>query len=231
MKAALLKELRLVVHPSTYFIVVLGALVLIPSWMYGAIFIYGVLVAFFNGMNAREMHDLEYSFSLPLSRASMAKARILTMTGIEMIMLAIMIIFIALRGPLGINGITPPSEAVGTAANLYLVALGFITFGMFNLVFYPLYYRNPLKVGLPFIIASIPAALCIAATVVLPYLPLRPLVSLASMTQALNFARLQQGLWSSSSAMLPHASFQHAHSPTSMPSENNLLPIHPFAFQ
>lgn len=58
MKAALLKELRLVVHPSTYFIVVLGALVLIPSWMYGAIFIYGVLVAFFNGMNAREMHDL-----------------------------------------------------------------------------------------------------------------------------------------------------------------------------
>lgn len=65
MKAALLKELRLVVHPSTYFIVVLGALVLIPSWMYGAIFIYGVLVAFFNGMNAREMHDLEYSFSLP----------------------------------------------------------------------------------------------------------------------------------------------------------------------
>lgn len=73
MKAALLKELRLVVHPSTYFIVVLGALVLIPSWMYGAIFIYGVLVAFFNGMNAREMHDLEYSFSLPLSRASMTR--------------------------------------------------------------------------------------------------------------------------------------------------------------
>ena len=60
---------------------------------------------------------------------------------------------------------------MGTAANLYLVALGFITFGMFNLVFYPLYYRNPLKVGLPFIIASIPTALCITATVVLPYLP------------------------------------------------------------
>ncbi len=142
MKAALLKELRLVVHPSTYFIVVLGALVLIPSWMYGAIFIYGVLVAFFNGMNAREMHDLEYSFSLPLSRASMTRARILTMIGIETIMLAIMVAFIALRGPLGINAITPPSEAVGTAANLYLVALGFITFGMFNLVFYPLHYRS-----------------------------------------------------------------------------------------
>ena len=98
MKAALLKELRLVVHPSTYFIVVLGALVLIPSWMYGAIFIYGVLVAFFNGMNAREMHDLEYSFSLPLSRTSMTRARILTMIGIETIMLAIMVAFIALRG-------------------------------------------------------------------------------------------------------------------------------------
>ena len=74
MKAALLKELRLVVHPSTYFIVVLGALVLIPSWMYGAIFIYGVLVAFFNGMNAREMTSSTRSPSRCLAPAWQERA-------------------------------------------------------------------------------------------------------------------------------------------------------------
>lgn len=35
----------------------------------------------------------------------------------------------------------------------------------------PPIHSSDLKVGLPFIIASIPAALCITATVVLPYLP------------------------------------------------------------
>ncbi len=35
----------------------------------------------------------------------------------------------------------------------------------------PPIHSSDLKAGLPFIIASIPAALCITATVVLPYLP------------------------------------------------------------
>ena len=77
MKAlSVMKEFRLVVHPATYMLALLGVLVLIPSWMYGAIFIYGILVAFFNGMNAREYwHDLAYSFALPASRRAMVRAR------------------------------------------------------------------------------------------------------------------------------------------------------------
>ena len=38
-------------------------------------------------------------------------------------------------------------------------------------MFYPLYYRNPLKVGAPFALACIPAALAIAVLEALPYLP------------------------------------------------------------
>lgn len=172
MRALIAKELRLVVHPSTWMIVVLGALVLIPSWAYGAIFIYGVLTAFFNGMNAREARDMEYSFSLPVSRRDMVRARLATTMIIEAAMLAIMVLFVALREPLGINGVAADQPSVGTAANLYLVALGFVTFGLFNAVFYPLYFRNPRKVGVPFLIACVPAALAIAAIEALPYLPL-----------------------------------------------------------
>lgn len=173
MKALIGKEIRLVVHPATYPLMALGALVLIPSWMYGAIFIYGVLVAFFNGLNAREMRDPSYSFSLPISRRAMVRARIAVMVGIETVMLLVMALFTALRGPLGINGVALDQGPVGTGANLFLVGFGFALFGIFNAVFYPLYYRDPQKVGMPFLIACIPASIGLVAIEALPYLPIK----------------------------------------------------------
>lgn len=178
MRALLEKEVRLVVHPSTYVLAILGVLVLIPSWMYGAIFIYGVLVAFFNGMNAREMRDLEYSFALPVSRGAMVAARILTVMAVELFMMAVLVVFMLLREPLGINAIADVQGGVGTAANLYLVGFGFMVFALFNATFYPLYYRDPAKVGVPFLTACIPAALGIAVVEALPYLPVEGLAAL-----------------------------------------------------
>ena len=171
MKAALAKEFRLVVHPSTYVLALLGALVLIPTWMYGAIFIYGVLVAFFNGMNAREMRDMSYSFSLPMSRREMVRARIAAMMVIEAVMVAIMLVFVLLREPLGINAIAQGQDLVGMPANLFLVGFGMVIFGVFNAAFYPLYYRNPMKVGVPFMVACLPAAVVLVTLEALPYLP------------------------------------------------------------
>lgn len=171
MKAALAKEFRLVVHPSTYVLALLGALVLIPTWMYGAIFIYGVLVAFFNGMNAREMRDLSYSFSLPISRREMVRARIAAMMAIEAAMAAIMAVFVLLREPLGINAVAQGQDLVGMPANLFLVGFGLAIFGVFNAFFYPLYYRNPMKVGVPFMVACVPAAVVLVALEAVPYLP------------------------------------------------------------
>lgn len=171
MKAALAKEFRLVVHPSTYVLALLGALVLIPTWMYGAIFIYGVLVAFFNGMNAREMRDLSYSFSLPMSRREMVRSRIAAMMAIEAAMVAIMAVFVLLREPLGINAVAQEQDLVGMPANLFLVGFGLAVFGVFNAFFYPLYYRNPMKVGVPFMVACVPAAVVLVALEAVPYLP------------------------------------------------------------
>lgn len=172
MKAALAKEFRLVVHPSTYVLALLGALVLIPTWMYGAIFIYGVLVVFFNGMNAREMRDMSYSFSLPMSRREMVQARVAAMMVIEAVMIAIMLVFVLLRDPMGINAIAQGQDLVGMPANLFLVGFGLVIFGVFNAFFYPLYYRNPMKVGVPFMIACLPAAAVLVALEALSYLPL-----------------------------------------------------------
>lgn len=172
MRALIEKELRLVVHPSTYALVILGVLILIPSWMFGAIFIYGILIAFFNGMNAREMNDLDYTFALPVSRRSIARARVFVMAGIEVLLLLILGICMVLREPLGINALALDQGMVGMAANLYLLGFGFVVFGIFNVVFYPLYFRDPTKIGVPFVIACIPATVVIVVLESLPYLPL-----------------------------------------------------------
>ena len=165
MKELILKEIALVVHPSTYCLMVLGALVLIPQWPYMIVLLYGI----FNGMNAREMRDFAYSFSLPISRAGMVRARIFVMIGIETIMLVIMLICVCLRIPLGINGIDQP--LVGMPANLALIGFSLVTFALFNAVFFPLYYRDPSKVGIPFLIACVVAMVFGILFEAIPFLP------------------------------------------------------------
>ena len=123
MHALLTKEFRLVVHPATYMLVVLGALVLIPSWPYAVISLYGILVAFFNAQNAREMRDLSYSFALPASRRDMVRARVLVMVIVELAMTAIMALCICLRPVLGIDAVAATQPMVGLPANVAL--LGF----------------------------------------------------------------------------------------------------------
>ena len=96
MHALLAKEFRLVVHPATYMLVVLGALVLIPSWPYAVIILYGILVAFFNAQNAREMRDLSYSFALPASRRDMVRARVLVMIIIVIVVVMMVLVLLML---------------------------------------------------------------------------------------------------------------------------------------
>lgn len=171
MPALMAKEIKLVVHPATYFMIWLGALVLIPSWPYAIVLLYGILTAFFNAVNAREMHDLSYSFSLPVSRRSMVRARIGVMVIIEAVMLAIMALCICLRPVLGIDAIAAEQPPVGLSANISLLGCSFVLFGLFNLVFFSLYYRDPAKVGVPFLLACIPTTLGGCAFEAIPFIP------------------------------------------------------------
>ena len=156
MHALLAKEFRLVVHPATYMLVVLGALVLIPSWPYAVIILYGILMAFFNAQNAREMRDLSYSFALPASRRDMVRVRVLVMIIIELAMTAIMALCICLRPVLGIDAVAATQPMVGLPANVALLGFTLATSGIFNLVFFALYFRNPTKIGVPFLLACVP---------------------------------------------------------------------------
>ncbi len=159
------------IHPATYFITILGALVLIPSWPYAIIVLYGILIAFFNALNAREMRDLSYTFSLPVSRRDMVRARVLMTVIIELIMTAIMTLCACLRLLLGINDVAAMQPMVGMPANVALIGLCLIIFGVFNLTFFARYFRNPMKVGISFFIACVPTAIVGCLFEAIPFIP------------------------------------------------------------
>lgn len=172
MHALIAKELQLVVHPSTYFLVALGVLVLIPSWPYAIVLLYGIMTAFFNALNARELRDLSYTFALPVSRRDMVRARVIVMMLIELTMTALMAICICLRPVLGINEVAAQQPLVGMPANIALIGFALATFGLFNLVFFTRYFRDPMKIGIPFLLACIVMLIFSVLFEALPFIPI-----------------------------------------------------------
>ena len=171
MHALIAKELQLVVHPSTYFLVMLGVLVLIPSWPYAVVLLYGIMTAFFNALNARELRDLSYTFALPVSRHAIVRARVIVMMVIELAMTALMAICICLRPVFGIDEIAAQQPPVGIPANVALIGFALATFGLFNLVFFARYFRDPMKIGIPFLLGCIAMLVFSVFFEALPFIP------------------------------------------------------------
>ncbi len=168
MKNLLLKELRLATHPSNFMHLSLSAMLLIPDYPYYVIFFYTTMGLFFLCLSGRENHDIEYSLMLPVRKREIVKARISFAVLIEFVQLLVSIPFAVIR-----NGITSAPNAAGMDANVALFGLSLLLFGLFNVIFFPRYYKNPAKVGKPFVIGSIAVFLYIVAaegcTYVVPF--------------------------------------------------------------
>lgn len=150
MKQLLYKEWRLALHPATAAFWALSAMVLIPAYPYGVIFFYSALGLFFVCLTGRENRDLHYTLNLPVRKGDLVRARMLFAVQAELIQLALVIPFMALRNALHI-----PSNPVGMDANITLLAVGFVLLGVYNLIFFTRYYRAPDKVGKAFVIGSV----------------------------------------------------------------------------
>ena len=57
MNHLLYKEFRLCVHPTMYFFTLLGCLVLVPSYPYGIVFLFGCTGAFLTFQNEMCIRD------------------------------------------------------------------------------------------------------------------------------------------------------------------------------
>lgn len=159
------KEIALCLHPTAFIFLSFAALVFVPNYPYEVIFFFSCLSVFFCCMMTRENGDISFFCALPVKKEHIPLAKILVTIGLQCIILLLVGIIGAVKG-----AVLPAEQYVnqaGISANLALVGNGAILLGVFNLIFFPRYFKNPDKPGVPFVIGAIVIFLLIGVFIVL----------------------------------------------------------------
>nr|WP_122012557.1 ABC-2 transporter permease [Maliibacterium massiliense] len=151
MKHLFAKEWRLAMHPTAPLFLALSAMVLIPNYPYSVVFFYTCLGVFFLCLNGRENQDIYYSMLLPIRKRDIVKARLLNVVLIECAQVLLVGLCVLLKGVIQPDTV----NLVGMDANTALLGVGLLELGLFNDVFFVRYYKNPDKVGLPFLLGTV----------------------------------------------------------------------------
>ena len=169
MRALQWKEWRLSMSPVPLLFLLLSGLILIPNYPYYVTFFYNGLGLFMLMQSLRENRDTAYLMLLPVTKAKMVRARFRTVVQLELLQVLACVPFMALRASYG-----HLNNAVGIEANTAFLGLGLVQMGLFNLVFFPMHYKNAYDLGKPFLLSSIALALGVLVLEtlqhILPYL-------------------------------------------------------------
>lgn len=160
----LYKELRLSAHPTLYIFILLGSLVIIPSYPYSTILIYGYLAPFITFTNARENNDAFFTAMLPINKRDVVKAKYMLFVSAEIGQLIISLPFAYLRTVL-----TPEGNDLGLEANAAFYGFALIVYTIFNFIFFTEFYKTAYKVGKAFLLAMFPAVIAMVAIEILPH--------------------------------------------------------------
>ena len=160
----LMKEWKLCMHPTGYIMLLCAALLLVPGYPYGVSCFYMGLAIYFICLTARENHDAAYTLTLPVSRRDAVRARILFCSVLEVADLLLMAVFVLVKKAIG----DMPNLA-GLDAGVALIGEGMILFAIFNMIFFPVYYKDINKPGKAFLPAAAAMFLWIILEVVGTY--------------------------------------------------------------
>lgn len=147
----LYKELTLAAHPTSIVFAFLGCLVIVPAYPYTVIFMFGCLDPYLTFINARETNDAWYTAILPVTKREIVKGKCLLIIIFQLFQLLFSIPFVFLRNVLDVKN-TP----VGIDATVAWYGFGLILYAVFDLVFFPAFYKSGYKAGKSFILAAIP---------------------------------------------------------------------------
>ena len=150
----LYKELALAAHPTSIVFACLGCLVVVPAYPYTVIFMFGCLAPYLTFQYARETNDLWYTALLPVTKKESVQGKCLLIVSIQLFQLLIAVPSVFLRRILEVE-----NNPVGIDATIAWFGFGLMIYGIFDLIFFPAYYRNGYKAGRAFIIAAIPMLL------------------------------------------------------------------------
>ena len=150
MTTLLHKEMRLVAHPTSIVFVFLGCLVLVPSYPYSVIFMFGCLAPYITFLNARETNDAWYTAVLPVTKRESVLGKCLLVVFFQLFQLLISVPFALLRNLLNIA-----NNPVGLDATVAWYGFGFIVYAVFDFIFLTTFYKSGYKVGKSFVFAAI----------------------------------------------------------------------------
>ena len=166
MMTLLYKEMRLVAHPTSIVFAFLGCLVLVPSYPYSVIFMFGCLAPYITFLNARETNDVWYTAVLPVTKRESVMGKCVLVVSFQLFQLLFSIPFVLLRNTLNIE-----NNPVGLDATVAWYGLGFFLYAVFDLAFLTTFYKNGYKVGNSFILAAIPMVLLMVAIEATAHIP------------------------------------------------------------
>lgn len=150
MTTLLHKEMRLVAHPTSIVFAFLGCLVLVPSYPYSVIFMFGCLAPYITFLNARETNDAWYTAVLPVTKRESVLGKCLLVVFFQLFQLLFSVPFALLRNFLNIA-----NNPVGLDATVAWYGFGFIVYAVFDFIFLTILYKSGYKVGKSFVLAAI----------------------------------------------------------------------------
>ena len=162
----LYKELRLAAHPNLFIFTLLGALVIVPAYPYGMVFIFGCLAPYITMMYGRETNDIYYSALLPVPKRDVVKAKCLLFVTAQIAQVLISLPFAVLR-----VHVLPNGNLAGIEANVAYYGFGFIIYALFNFIFLTEFFKTAYKAGRAFLLAMIPAVFVMTVMEVLSHIP------------------------------------------------------------
>ena len=166
MMTLLHKEILLVAHPTSIVFAFLGCLVLVPSYPYSVIFMFGCLAPYITFLNARETNDVWYTAVLPVTKRESVLGKCLLVVFFQLFQLLFSIPFAILR-----SALKTANNPVGLDATVAWYGFGLILYAVFDFVFLTAFYKNAYQVGKSFVLAAIPMIFLMVATESTAYIP------------------------------------------------------------
>lgn len=183
MKALIFKELRLSMHPICYvFIALFPLMLLIPNYPIAISFLY-VLTAYpilFLGANkGQQSNDLLFSVLLPVRKKDIVLARIITVTGMQVVFILLNAALLPLAFfikqtvlTLDPSLATPEVPGIGLEGFVSVLAIVIVGYSIADLIYFSIYYKNGRSIVLSTLLMILGFVVYICVfTIIFPYLP------------------------------------------------------------
>lgn len=139
-----MKDLKLGIGPLFFIMpVILGALMLIPGWLYFIVILYFCWITIPNMFGQfRAQNDLVFTSMMPVTKKDIVKARVLVVVIMELLHIVMAMIF----GMINIQLYSNLTQAF-FAPHMGFWGLCFVMLAIFNVIFIPMYYKTAYKYG------------------------------------------------------------------------------------